>query len=264
MLVLKIGGSMADSAGALAADISSLVSSGEKVVLVHGGGPQVTALEKASGREPTYIYSKDGFKSRHTDEKTMQNFVMAVGGGVNTSLVLQLRKAGVNAVGVSGASGIVFAKRKMLISVENGKERMVRDDYSGKISRIGVSPLLALLERGVVPIIAPIAQGEEFEPLNVDGDRAAAAIAGSLKAQKLILFTDVEGYFRNFPNDLVARATLAEIAEFQTSASAGMKRKLVAVSEALSGGVPEVIICSGTTEKPASSALSGAGTHFVK
>ncbi|MFA5929286.1 MAG: [LysW]-aminoadipate kinase [Candidatus Micrarchaeia archaeon] len=264
MLVLKIGGSMADNASALASDIASLVSSGEKIVLVHGGGPQVSALEKASGREPTYIYSKDGFKSRHTDKQTMQNFVMAVGGGVNTSLVLQLRKAGVNAVGVSGASGIVHAKRKILISVENGKERMVRDDYSGKISRIDASPLLALLERGFVPIVAPIALGEEFEPLNVDGDRAAAAIASSLKAQKLILFTDVEGYFRNFPNDLVARATSAEIPDFQKGASAGMKRKLVAVSEALSGSVPEVIICSGTKDKPATSALAGAGTHFVK
>jgi len=264
MLVLKIGGSMADHAEKLASDIASLVASGEKVVLVHGGGPQVTALEKASGREPTYIYSREGFKSRRTDEKTMQNFVMAVGGGVNVSLVLMLRKAGVNAVGVSGSSGIIHAKRKILVSVENGKERMVRDDYSGKISRIGASPLLALLERGFVPVVAPIAQGGEFEPLNVDGDRAAAAIACSLKAEKLILFTDVEGYFRNFPDDLVGKAKLPEIAEFQKGASAGMKRKLVAVSEALAGGVPEVIICSGTKEKPASTALAGAGTHFTK
>ena len=264
MLVLKIGGSMADNAAKLASDISSLVSSGEKVVLVHGGGPQVTALDKAFGKEQQYIYSKEGFKSRHTDAATMQNFVLAVGGGVNTSLVLQLRKAGVNAVGVSGSSGIVRAKRKMLVSYENGKERMVRDDYSGKIMRIDAAPLLALLERGGVPIVAPIAMGEEFEPLNVDGDRAAAAIAVALHAQKLVLFTDVEGYFRNFPNDLVARATSSEILDFQKGASAGMKRKLVAVSESLTGGVPEVIICSGVKERPASSALTGAGTHFTK
>jgi [amino group carrier protein]-L-2-aminoadipate 6-kinase len=263
MLVLKIGGSMADSAASLASDIASLISSGEKVVLVHGGGPQVTALEKAVGREPSYIYSKEGFKSRHTDLQTMQNFVMAVGGGVNASLVLQLRKAGVNAVGVSASSGIVFAKRKILVSVENGKERMVRDDYSGKITRIDSAPLLALLERGFVPIVAPIALGEEFEPLNIDGDRAAAAIAAKLGAQKLVLFTDVEGYFRNFPNDLVSRATQSEIADFQKGASAGMKRKLVAVSEALLGKVPEAIICCGTKEKPATSALAGAGTHFT-
>jgi len=255
---------MADNAASLASDIASLISSGEKIVLVHGGGPQVTALEKAFGREPSYIYSKEGFKSRRTDEKTIQNFVMAVGGGVNTSLTLQLRKAGVNAVGVSASSGIVFAKRKILVSVENGKEKMIRDDYSGKISRIDASPLLALLSQGFVPIVAPIALGEEFEPLNIDGDRAAAAIASSLHAEKLMLFTDVEGYFRNFPNDLVQKAAASDIPIFQKTASAGMKRKLVAVSEALTGGVPEVIICSGLKEKPASSALAGSGTHFVK
>ncbi|MCX6770351.1 MAG: [LysW]-aminoadipate kinase [Candidatus Micrarchaeota archaeon] len=264
MIVVKIGGSMADNAANLASDIASLVSSGEKVVLVHGGGPQVTALEKAVGREPAYIYSKEGFKSRHTDGQTMQNFVMAVGGGVNSSLVRTLRKSGVNAVGVSGSSGIVFAKRKILVSVENGKERMVRDDYSGKIARIDSAPLLALLERGFVPTVAPIALGEEFEALNVDGDRAAAAIAAKLSASRLILFTDVEGFFANFPNDLVSRATGSEIPEFQKKAAAGMKRKLVATSEALLGGVPEVIICCGTREKPATSALAGGGTHFTK
>ena len=263
MLVLKIGGSMADRAAQLAADIAKL-SQSEKFVIVHGGGPQVTSLEKSLGREQTYIYSKEGFKSRHTDAQTMQNFVMAVGGGVNSSLVSQLRKAGVNAIGVSGASGIVLAKRKTLVSYENGKEKMIRDDYSGKINEIDATPLQALLSAGFVPVIAPIAQGEEFEPLNVDGDRAAAAIAGALKAEKLLLFTDVEGFYANFPNDLVASAKQADIAEFQKKASAGMKRKLVAADEALSGGIPEVIMCSGLKEKPVSSALAGGGTHFSR
>jgi acetylglutamate/LysW-gamma-L-alpha-aminoadipate kinase len=264
MLVLKIGGSMADSAGNLVKDIASLSKSGERIVLVHGGGPQVTSLERACGREPAYIYSKEGFKSRHTDEKTIQNFVMAVGGGVNSSLVRLLRKSGVNAAGLSGTSGVLFAKRKILISYENGKEIMVRDDFSGKLSRIGIEPINALVSHGMVPVIAPIAIGEEFEPLNVDGDRAAAALASALGAQKLILFTDVDGYFRNFPNDLVQKATLGEIADFQKTASAGMKRKLIAVSEALSAGVPEAIICSGKKEFPLTSALAGAGTHFAK
>ncbi|VVC01082.1 [LysW]-aminoadipate/[LysW]-glutamate kinase [uncultured archaeon] len=261
MIVLKIGGSMAGRAEALAADIAA---SGEKIVVLHGGGPQVTALEKSLGREPVYIHSKEGFKSRHTDRETMDNFVMAVGGGVNTSLVRMLRKAGVNAVGVSGASGIVLARRKTLVSFENGKERLIRDDCSGKIKEINASPIVALLGAGFVPVIAPIALGEEFEALNVDGDRAAAAIAGKLGAEKLVLFTDVEGFFSNFPDDLVRSAAQADIAGFQKKASAGMKRKLVAADEALSGGVREVIICSGMAQKPLSGALSGNGTHITK
>lgn len=252
---------MADKAAALAFDIAQLK---EQFVIVHGGGPQVTALEKATGREPRYILSKEGFKSRHTDLQTMQNFVMAVGGGVNISLVQQLRKAGVKAVGVSGASGIILAKRKTLISHENGKEKLIRDDYSGKIKSIDAAPLQALLSAGFVPVVSPIALGEEFEALNVDGDRAAAAIASKLGAAKLLLFTDVEGFFANFPNDLVSTAKQSEIAGFQSKASAGMKRKLVAADEALSGGVPEVIMCSGLKEQPVSSALAGNGTHFSK
>ena len=263
MLVLKIGGSMADNVSRLAEDIARF-SQSEKFVIVHGGGPQVTALEKATGRQPSYIYSKEGFKSRHTDKETMQNFVMAVGGGVNISLVQQLRKAGVNAVGVSGASGIILAKRKTLVSYENGKEKLVRDDYSGKITRVEAGAIQALLSAGFVPVISPIALGEEFEALNVDGDRAAAAIAAKLGAQKLLLFTDVEGFYANFPNGLVASARQPEIAEFQKKASAGMKRKLVAAGEALSGGVPEAIICSGLAEQPVSSALAGSGTHFSR
>ena len=252
---------MADKAGALAEDIATIK---EQFIIVHGGGPQTTALEKATGREPRYIYSKEGFKSRYTDSETMQNFIMAVGGGVNSMLVRQLRKAGINAVGVSGTSGIIHAKRKTLVSYENGKEKMVRDDYSGKIGHIDVAPLRALLSAGFVPVIAPIALGEEFEALNVDGDRAAAAIAGTLKAEKLVLFTDVEGYFRNFPKDLVSTAKGADIAEFQKGANAGMKRKLVAAGEALAAGVSEVIMCSGLKEKPVSAALHGGGTHFSK
>ena len=263
MLVLKIGGSMADKVSHLASDIAQLAQS-EKFVIVHGGGPQVTALEKSLGREQTYIYSKEGFKSRHTDAQTMQNFVMAVGGGVNVSLVQTLRKAGVPAVGVCGASGILLAKRKTLVSFENGKEKLIRDDYSGKITRIEPAPLQALLSAGFVPVVSPIALGEEFEALNVDGDRAAAAIGAALKAEKLVLFTDVEGFYANFPNDLVASATQSQIAEFQKKASAGMKRKLVAAGEALASGVPEVIMCSGLKERPVSSALSGGGTHFSR
>jgi len=263
MLVLKIGGSMADTVENLAADIANL-SASERFVIVHGGGPQVTALEKSLGREPRHIFSKEGFRSRHTDAETMQNFIMAVGGGVNYSLTQQLRKLGVNAIGISGASGIVRAKRKMLVSYENGKEKMIRDDYSGKIQSVDGALLSALLERGFVPVIPPIALGEEFEALNVDGDRAAAAIAGKLGADKLVLFTDVEGFYANFPNGLVATAKQSDIAEFQKKASAGMKRKLVAADEALAGGVKEVIMCSGLKEKPVSDALNGGGTHFTK
>ncbi len=262
-IVLKVGGSIASVAQNIASDIAKLQPNC-KVVLVHGGGPQVTALETALGRVPHYIYSKEGFKSRHTDKQTMENFVMAVAGGVNSSLVQLLRKNGVAAVGVSGISGVLAAKRKTLVSFEGGKEKIIRDDYSGKIGKVGKEPLLALLEAGLVPVVAPLALGEEFEALNVDGDRAAAAIACELSAQKLLLFTDVEGFYSNFPDGLLQAAKLEEIDSLQPKASAGMKRKLVAAKEALCAGVGEVIICSGKIQGPISAAMQGGGTHFTK
>jgi len=252
---------MAEKSDALAEDIAKLK---EQLVIVHGGGAQATALEKLSGREPQYIYSKEGFKTRRTDKHVMDSFVMASGGGLNTRLVQILRKHGVNAAGICSGSGIVLAKRKTLISHENGKEKLIRDDYSGKIQKIDPTLLKLLLSAGYVPVIPHIGMGEEFESLNVDGDRAAAAIAGKLGAEKVVLFTDVDGYFRNFPNDLVQTAKQSDIPEFQKGASAGMKRKLVAVDEALSAGVKEVIICSGLKENPVSAALNGGGTHFTK
>lgn len=255
---------MAGSAERLSSDIARLCAK-EKFVIVHGGGPQVSELEEALGRKPRYIFSKEGFKSRYTDRETMQNFIMAVGGKVNASLVMALRKSGVAAVGVSGLSGILFAKKKTLISYENGKEKVIRDDYSGKIENVDASALLALLNAGFVPVVAPIAASSEFECLNVDGDRAAAAIASKLSAEKLIIFTDVEGFFDSFPGgNLVSSAKQSQIADLQKSASAGMKRKLLAASEALASGVQEVIICSGLKERPLLSALEGGGTHFTR
>lgn len=263
MLVLKIGGSMAEKAGSLIAELALLHHKGEKFVIVHGGAQQVSELERKLGREPSYVMSKEGFKSRHVDGQTLQNSVMAFG-MVNGSLISMLKKHGMNAVGILGASSVLSAKRKILVAVEEGKEKVIRDNFSGKITKVDTKLLASLLNSGFVPVIAPVAMGEEHELLNVDGDRAAAEIAGALRAERLMLFTDVEGYFRNFPNDLVSTAKQSDIEAFQSHASAGMKRKLVAVGEALELGVPEVIISSGLKENPVGAALNGGGTHFTK
>ncbi len=259
ILVIKIGGSISEKADVIANEIPNVK---EQVVVVHGEGPQATKLEKALGRETRYIYSKSGFKSRYTDLETINNMVMA-SSSVNNSIVQKLRKNGVDALGISGTNGIILAKRKVLINYENGKETVIRDDYSGKITRIEAKILKKLLDEGITPVIAPIGVGDEFEPLNVDGDRAAAAIAAELKASKLLILTDVGGFYSNFPNGLVPSVKQNQIEAMQEKASGGMKRKLVAASEALSGSVKEVIISSGLVENPISAAISGAGTHFT-
>ncbi len=263
IVVVKIGGSIAGEASNLAKDIA--MRSGEfSFVIVHGGAKQTTALSERLGIQPKFITSPSGVKSRYTDSQGIETYTLAMRGEVNASLVLALQNAGVNAVGISGIDGrLLSAKQKIVTAVdESGKQRIVRDDFTGKIERVNAKALEGLLAGDFTPVVAPIALGENNQPLNTDGDRAAAAIAGALGAEKLLLMTDVDGYYRNFPNDLAPVLQRAEIDAAISSASGGMKRKLMACGEAIDMGVGEAVIANGTREKPVSDALGGAGTHI--
>jgi [amino group carrier protein]-L-2-aminoadipate 6-kinase len=262
MIVVKIGGSIFGREEKLLADAAKL---NEPFILVHGGAAETTKLAEKTGIPVEHITSPDGFKSRRTTREMMDIFLMAVGGKINKTIVARLQKLGVNAVGICGMDGrMLSAKRKILSSVEDGKTRMIRDDYTGKIERADVLLLQTLLKGGFTPVVAPITLSEESEPLNSDGDRAAAMIASALGAQKLVLLTDVDGYFANFPNDFVPKMNSGEIDERMKKATGGMKRKLVAAREALAGGVGEVIIANGMANAPLSAAISGRGTHITK
>ncbi len=261
MLVIKIGGSVFGKLNAVVSDIASLK---EQIVLAHGAA-ETTKVAERLGMKVEYIQSPEGFKSRRTTKEMMDVYLMASGGKMNKTLVARLQKEGVNAVGLCGVDGAMFrAKRKILTHVENGKSRIIRDDYTGKIEKIDAKLLRMLLGNGYVPVVAPITLSEDFEPLNSDGDRIAAMIASTLGAEKLLLFTDVDGFFANFPHDLVPRMTAGEIDERMKKATGGMKRKLVAAKEALAGGVTEVIIANGMKDAPISDALNGSGTHIVR
>ena len=125
---------------------------------------------------------------------------MAVNGKVNSSLTEQLQMLGVNAFGLCGLDGrLMQAARKASIqSVENGKRKIIRDDYTGKIENVNSELLLMLLNAGYLPVIAPVAASEKGEALNVDADRAAAMVASALKAETLILLTAGPGLMKNF------------------------------------------------------------------
>ena len=133
--VVKLGGTEGVDFSAICADAAELLKNGQKLVLVHGGSAEANALGEALGAPPKFITSPSGYTSRYTDRKTLEIFLMAVNGKVNSLLVEQLQMLGVNAFGLSGLDGRVLrATRKDAIqSVENGKRRMIRDDYTGKI-----------------------------------------------------------------------------------------------------------------------------------
>jgi acetylglutamate/LysW-gamma-L-alpha-aminoadipate kinase len=189
---------------------------------------------------------------------------MAAIGKVNTLLVERLQAAGVNAVGLSGLDGrLLVAQRKTVVqSVEGGKRRLIRDDFTGKVEEVNAEWLRALLALGFTPVLAPLALSRDNEAVNVDADRAAARVAAALGAETLILLTPAAGLMRRYPDEasLVRRLGRGELPEAIELAQAGMKKKVLGASEALDGGVRRVVIADGRVSHPISSALAGAGT----
>jgi acetylglutamate/LysW-gamma-L-alpha-aminoadipate kinase len=191
---------------------------------------------------------------------------MAVNGKVNSALVKQLQGLGVNALGLGGMDGRLFkAKRKTaVISVENGKRRVIRDDYSGKINAVNTNLLETLLKDGYVPVIAPLALGEEGEVLNVDADRVAAKIASAMQANLLLLLTAVPGLMQEFPDEstVIPQLSQGKLGAALEFAQGRMKKKILGAKEALQEGVHRVIIADGRVQKPISQALAGSGTRI--
>ncbi|MCX8063294.1 MAG: [LysW]-aminoadipate kinase [Anaerolineales bacterium] len=264
LLVIKLGGTEGVDFQAICQDVAALLGEGRRLVLVHGGSAEATALGEALGYPPRFITSPSGHTSRYTDRRTLEIFAMAVNGKINTFLVEQLQALGVNAVGLSGVDGrLLLAERKeSVISVENGRRRIIRDDFSGKIEQVNTPLLRALLEGGYTPVVAPLALSHQGETLNVDADRAAAMIAAALKAHTLILLTAAPGLLRHFPdvNSLIPELKLAQIEQAIEAAQGRMKKKVLGAQEALQGGVQRVLIADGRVDFPIRRALKGEGT----
>ncbi len=263
-IVIKLGGTEGVDFSAICQDVVKVVHQNQRLILVHGGSAEANALGEAVGYPPRFVTSPSGFTSRYTDRKTLEIFSMAVNGKINTFLVEQLQMLGVNALGLSGLDGrVMIAKRKAAIRIiENGKRKMLRDDYTGKIQQVNSDLLNTLLDAGYTPVIAPLAVSEKGEALNVDADRAAAMIAAALNAEILILLTAVPGLMRNFPDEssLIQRLSRTELAAALDYAQGRMKKKILGAGEALQGGVGQVIIADGRVENPISKALEGNGT----
>jgi acetylglutamate/LysW-gamma-L-alpha-aminoadipate kinase len=262
--VVKLGGTEGVDFSAACSDAAELLRQGMKLVFVHGGSAEASALGEALGTPPRFITSPSGYTSRYTDRKTLEIFAMAVKGKVNTMLVEQLQMLGVNAFGLSGLDGRLMqaARKDSIQSVENGKRKMIRDDYTGKVEGVNAGLLKILLDNGYLPVVAPMAVSQRGEALNIDADRAAASIASALQAETLILLTAVPGLMKNFPDETTVISQLAQsqLPAALESAQGRMKKKVLGAEEALKGGVKRVIIADGRIQNPIVKALSGIGT----
>jgi acetylglutamate/LysW-gamma-L-alpha-aminoadipate kinase len=263
-IVIKLGGAAGVDAGAVLADVAGLAAEGRPVVLVHGTSAAADALAARAGVPVRHITSPSGHVSRYTDPETLELYVAAAAGQVNKSLVADLQKLGCNAVGLSGVDGrLLVARRKDAVrAVENGRQRIIRDDYTGQLESANGDLLRLLLAAGYTPVIAPLALGHGGERLNVDGDRAAALIAGALGASALVLLSNVPGLLANFPDErsLVRRLPPEQLGRAEEMAQGRMKKKILAAREALESGVSAVIIADSRRPGPIRAALAGEGT----
>lgn len=245
--VIKYGGSILSNVEAQKAfvqDISILKSFGINVVLVHGGGPEINKWLKKAGVESKFI---NGL--RVTDSDTMEIVEMVLSGSVNKQLSANLSGQGLKAVGLSGRdSNLIKAARKYLF--ENGEK--IDIGFVGEVTDINQKLLLDLLERDYIPVISPIGCDDEGNTYNINADYAASAVAGALKAEKLIIMTDIEGVYKdiNDKSSLITSITSEEIKEYINCGiiKGGMIPKMECCMDAIAKGAKNVHLIDGRNE----------------
>ena len=215
-------------------DIVLLWLIGVKVVLVHGGGPEISELMKKLGKQPQFV---DGL--RVTDQETVDIVQMVLAGKVNKTLVNLLEMKGGRAVGLSGMDG-------RLIEAKMKDERL---GFVGEVTKIHISPVTDLLDKGYIPVVSTVGCDRQGNAYNINGDTAAAHIAGALNAERLIMMTDIAGILRDKddPFTLIPEITLSQAKELYASGviSGGMIPKVDCCVTALHAGVKNVVIMDG-------------------
>jgi acetylglutamate kinase len=245
VFVLKAGGDAfvsGETTRALMEQIGILHQVGIRVVLVHGGGPQSTALSKRLGLETRMVEGR-----RVTDAQTLEVSTMVLNGEINTRIVAMCRALGVPAIGVSGVdSGLIKASKRPPVKLPSGET--VDYGFVGDIQGIDSSIILKQLENDLVPIVSPLSSDDHGVLLNINADTVAAAIATELKAEKFILATSAPGILESLddPRSLISyvdRQGLKRLRD-EGKISGGMLPKAAAIERALAGGVPRVHVIS--------------------
>jgi acetylglutamate kinase len=250
VFVVKLGGdvlSEPETLDGVAGQLALLTSLGIRIVVVHGGGPQATALSRRLGLEPRLVAGR-----RITDDGALDVAKMVYAGQINVNLLAALRDHRVQAVGLSGVDAeLITAHRRPPVSVVDDSGDTVRVDYGhvGDIDRVDPRVLVTLMEARMVPVVASLAGGEGDEVFNVNADTVAEALAVALRAEKLIFLTGAPGVLRdrNDPSTLVTFADPDDLAGLMANGvlSGGMRPKVEACIRAATGGVERTHIIDG-------------------
>ena len=236
-------------------DIVLLWLIGVKVVLVHGGGPEISETMDKLGKKPEFVGGL-----RVTDKETIDIVQMVLAGKVNKTLVNLLEMKSGKAMGISGMDGRLI----------EAKMKDVKLGYVGEITNINISPVTDLLEKGYIPVVSTVGCDRDGNAYNINGDTAAAYIAGALKAENLIMMTDVSGILKDKddPESLIPQVTVSEAKALYKEGiiSGGMIPKVDCCIEAISKGVKKVIIMDGTVPHSILMEIltdEGAGTMVI-
>ena len=248
--VVKVGGGVfADAASTrlLIEQLAILHYFGVRVVMVHGGGPQLTQLSESLGLATQIVNGR-----RVTDEKSIEVTVMVLNGLINTRILGICRDLNIDAVGISGVdAGLVRARRRPPVRLEDGSDRTIDFGFVGDIDTINTAVLLKLLDNGLMPVVSPLSSDEKGVLLNINADTVAAAIGAALEAEKLILCTGAAGILENAadPGSLISYTDLRGLQRLRTAGSLleGMLPKVQAIEDAIRGGVRRVHIVSYAT-----------------
>jgi acetylglutamate kinase len=215
-------------------DIVLLWLIGVKVVLVHGGGPEINEIMQKLGKEAQFV---NGL--RVTDRETVDIVQMVLAGKINKTLVNLIQMKGGHAVGLSGIDGGIL-------------EATIKDEklgYVGRITKVSTQPITDLLEKGYIPVISTVAGDRQGHVYNINGDTAAAVIAGALEAERLIMLTDIAGILmdKDDPSTLIPHVTVNEAKKLHETGvvSGGMIPKVDCCIEAINHGVKHVVIMDG-------------------
>ncbi len=244
-VVIKYGGHAmtADELRAgFAQDLVFLKHAGLRPVVVHGGGPQVTGHLDRLGIESVFTAGL-----RVTTEETIDVVRMVLNGKVNKDIVGLINRYGPYAVGLSGEDANLFTAERKYAAVDGA---FVDIGLVGEITEVDASMVHALLDNGRIPVISSVAAGADGAVYNVNADTAAAALAVALGAAKLVVLTDVEGLYRDWPNsdEVISQLDADDLAKLLPSLSAGMIPKMEACLTAVRGGVPEAHVLDGRLE----------------
>ncbi len=248
-------------------DIIFLQCAGMRPVVVHGGGPEITAMLKRVGKQSAFVGGL-----RVTDEETVELAEMVLVGKLNTELVSILNRQGGKAIGLNGKdANLVVAKKRMSEVYENGEIKLVDIGFVGDVVSVNIELINSLLDLGYIPVIAPTGVGVDGETYNINADSVAGEIAGALKAEKLLLLTDVRGIYVDYRDESTFVSTLtferAQELMIKGCIDGGMIPKVKACVTALSGGAAKTHIVDGRQPHTILMEIftdAGIGTEVVK